>query len=211
MTLVAFDFDGTLSQADMSVLLGEEKDVASEIRGLAEQGLRGEVDFVESLRERVELVTGLPEHRVESAFDRIRLRKDVPELISELRRADVHVAIITGSFERGVKAALDREGIAVDTVVANRLLVEHNALTGDVEGSLVEGRKDEVLERLAIAEGIDLDQTIAIGDGATDLPMLQIAGTAIGFNPVPVVEPHCDKVVHSIRRLRLYFEQHGID
>jgi len=210
MTMIAFDFDGTCSKSDMSVLLGEEKDVVGEVRGLTEQGIRGEIDFETSLRERVELLAGLPERRVEAAFDRIRLRNDVPELVGELRRADVHVAIITGGFERGVEAALDRAGTAVDTVVANRLVVENNALTGEVEGPLVQGGKDEALERIAIGEGIDLAETIAVGDGATDLPMLKIAGTAIGFDPDPVVEPHCEEVFHSIRRLRLHFEQHGI-
>lgn len=210
MALIAFDFDGTLSQSDLSVLLGREMDLAGEVRGLAEQGLRGEIDFGTSLRERVKLLEGLPERRVDAAFERVRLRTSVPDLIGDLRRADVHVAIITGSFERGVEAALERADLTVDTLVANRLVIENDALTGEVEGPLVYARKDEALEQLAATEGISLDSTIAVGNGAADLPMLKIAGTAIGFDPVPVVEPHCDSVFHSIRQLRLYLEQHGM-
>ncbi len=210
MTLVAFDFDGTLTQSDLTVLLGREYDVAGEIRGLAEQGLRGEVDFATTLRQRVSLLEGMPETRVDAAFQRCKLRLGAADLISDLRQSDVSVAIITGSFERGVEAALDRAGVAVDHLVANRLVLENGAVTGDVEGPLLDGGKDHVLEELAIAEELDLGQTFAVGNGATDLPMLQIAGTAIGYDPEPLVEENCDVVVTSIRKLHLYFEQHDV-
>ncbi|WP_265109947.1 HAD family hydrolase [Halosolutus halophilus] len=210
MTLVAFDFDETLTQSDLSILLGREYDVASEMRGLLEQGLRDEIDFETSLRERVSLLEGMPERRVETAFDRCQLRDGAAELIADLRRSDVSVAIVTGSFDRGVETALDRAGVAVDHLVANRLVTENGALTGDVEGPLLDDRKDQPLGELAVAEGDNLDRTIAVGGGATDLPMLRAAGTAVGFDPVPVVEQHCDVVVPSMRKLRLYFEQHDI-
>jgi len=99
MTLVAFDFE-TLSQSDLSVLLGQEADVESEIRGLLEQGLRDEIDFATSLRQRVSLLEGMPADQVETAFERCQLRDAAAELIADLRRSDVSVAIITGSFER---------------------------------------------------------------------------------------------------------------
>lgn len=210
MTLVVFDFDGTLTQSDLTVLLGREYDVAGEIRGLAEQGLRGEVNFATTLRQRVSLLEGMPEMRVDAAFQRCKLRSGAADLISDLRQSDVSVAIITGSFERGVEAALDRAGVAVDHLVANRLVLENGAVTGDVEGPLLDGGKDHVLEELAIAEELDLGQTVAVGNGATDLPMLQIAGTAIGYDPEPLVEESCDVVVTSIRKLQLYFEQHDV-
>lgn len=210
MTLIAFDFDGTMSETDQGVLLGAEMDVASEVRGLAEQGLRGEISFPNSLHQRVKLVAGLPEAKVEAAFERIRLRPGMADLVSDLRRSEVHVAIITGSFERGVQMSLKRADLAVDSIVANQLVIENNALTGEVDGPLIESGKDEALERLVATEGIDLDQTIAVGNGATDLPMLKVAGTAIGFKPTSIVEQYCDAVVHSVRKLRLYFEQHDV-
>jgi phosphoserine phosphatase len=210
MTLVAFDFDGTLTQSDLTVLLGREYDVAGEIRGLAEQGLRGEVDFATTLRQRVSLLEGMPETRVTAAFERCKLRSGAAALIADLRRSDVCVAIITGTFGRGVEAALERAGVAVDHVVANRLVLENEAVTGDVEGPLLDREKDQALEELAITEGVDLGQTIAVGNGTTDLPMLRLAGTAIGFDPDPVVASYCDITATSVRKLRLYFEQHDI-
>jgi len=141
MTLVAFDFE-TLSQSDLSVLLGQEADVESEIRGLLEQGLRDEIDFATSLRQRVSLLEGMPADQVETAFERCQLRDGAAELIADLRRSDVSVAIITGSFERGVETALERADIAVDHLVANRLVLENGALTGEVDGPLLEDEKD---------------------------------------------------------------------
>lgn len=208
MTLVAFDFDGTLTQSDLTVLLGREYDVAGEIRGLAEQGIRGEVDFATTLRHRVSLLEGMPERRVDAAFQRCKLRSGAADLIADLNRSDVTVAVITGSFERGVETALERAEVAVDHLVANRLVFANGAVTGDVEGPLLDGRKDHVLEELAVAEEVDLGRTVAVGNGATDLPMLQVAGTAIGYDPEPLVEDHCDVVVTSMRKLRLYFDQH---
>lgn len=122
----------------------------------------------------------------------------------------MQVAVVTLGFERCVAAALDRAGVAVDHVVATRLVVANDALTGDVEGSLLDGRTDRALEELAATTGVDLSQTIAVGDDEMDLPMLRIAGTAVGFAPDPVVEQYCDVVVPSVRKLRLYFEQHDI-
>ncbi|AHZ24332.1 phosphoserine phosphatase SerB (plasmid) [Haloferax mediterranei ATCC 33500] len=210
MALVAFDFDGTLCQSDMTVLLGREYDVAGEIRGLAEQGIRGDVDFTTSLRQRVSLLEGMPESKVDAAFNRCKLRNGAAEMLSDLRQSGLSVAIITGSFERGVEAALQRAGVEVDHIIANNLVVKNGALTGAVEGPLLDRQKDHALEELALAEGLDLGQTIAVGNGSQDLPMLRIAGTAIGFAPEPVVEEYCDVVMTSIRELQLYFEQHNL-
>lgn len=210
MALVAFDFDGTLTQSDLTMLLGREHNVGGEIRGLAEQGYRGEVDFATTLRQRVSLLEGMPEARVDEAFERCKLRSGAADLLAELHRADVSVAIITGSFERGVETALERAGVTVDHVVANQLVLENGAVTGEVDGPLLDSGKDHALEELAIAEGLDLGQTVAVGNGATDLQMLQVAGTAIGFDPESVLESYCDVVVTSIPKLKLYFEQHGL-
>jgi phosphoserine phosphatase len=210
MSLVAFDFDGTLSQSDVTVLLGREYDVGNEVRGLAEQGLRGETAFATTLRQRASMLEGMPEERVEDALERCKLRQGAAEVIGDLRAADVPVAIITGSFERGVEAALERAGVTVDHIVANRLVLENGAVTGDVEGPLIDAGKDQALEELALAEDVGLGETIAAGNGATDLPMLRAAGTAIGFQPEPLVEDHCDVIATSIRKLHLYFEQHGL-
>ncbi|MFA9517391.1 HAD family hydrolase [Halopenitus sp. H-Gu1] len=210
MTLVALDFDGTLTQSNLSVLLGREYGVGGEVRGLVEQGLLGEVPFGQTLRQRVSLLEGMPKEQVDAAFERCTLRLGAADLIAELSRSDVSVAIISRSFERGIESALERADVTVDHVIANRLVFENEAVTGDVEGPLVDGQKDQAIEELAVSEGVDVGRTIAVGNGATDLPMLKMAGTAIGFEPEPVVEGYCDVVVTSIRELRLYFEQHAI-
>ncbi|AUX07895.1 phosphoserine phosphatase [Halalkaliarchaeum desulfuricum] len=210
MSFVVFDFDGTLSETDATVLLGREYGVGSEIRGLTEQGLRGEVEFERSLRQRAALLEGMPEREVEAAFERCKLREGAAELITALRRSGVTVAIVTGAPEDGVEAALERAGVAVDHLVANELPMENGALTGEIEGLLVDAGKDRALQELAAAEGVDAGEVIAVGNGAMDLPMLRAAGTAIGFQPEPLVEEYADEVVTSIRKLRLYFEQHGV-
>ncbi|MCU4750674.1 HAD family phosphatase [Halobacteria archaeon AArc-curdl1] len=210
MTLVAFDFDETLCQSDLSIALGREYDVENEMQGLRDQGVREEVDVETSLRHRVSLLEGMPMQQVETAFERCALREDAVEVLADLRRSDVPVAIVTRSFERGVEAVLDRADVAVDHLVANRLVVANDALTGEIEGPLVEGEKDQALVELAVAEETDLDRTFTVANGATDLPMLRTAGTAIGYDPEPVVEQYCDHVVTSMRKLHLYFDQHGI-
>jgi phosphoserine phosphatase len=207
--LVAFDFDGTLSTADQALLLAEEKGVPSEVASLTDRAANGDVSVEESLRERVQLLEGLPEPEAETAFDRVRLRSGASDLLADLGR-EHHVAIVTTGFERGVDHALDRAGVDVDTVVANRLPVENDALTGAVEGQLVDGSKDEALDRVAIAAGTAPEDAVAVGDDAPDLPMLQAAGRAIGFSPRPVVRPHCDRIVPSVERLRLHFEETNV-
>ena len=209
MTLVVFDFDGTLSESDLTVLLGQEYDVENEVQGLVDQSRTGEAAFADTLRQRIALLDGMPEERVEAAFERAKLRDGVADLLAALNRSDVTTAIVTGGIEDGVRAALDRAGVGVDHLVANRLVVENGAVAG-VEGPLLERGKDAVLEELVATADIDPSRTVAVGNDATDLPMLRLAGTAIGFEPEPLVEEACDVVVTSVRKLRLYFEQHGV-
>jgi len=110
-------------------------------RGLLEQGLRDEIDFATSLRQRVSLLEGMPADQVETAFERCQLRDGAAELIADLRRSDVSVAIITGSFERGVETALERADIAVDHLVANRLVLEKRGTDRRSRRSAARGRK----------------------------------------------------------------------
>ncbi|MES3516562.1 MAG: phosphoserine phosphatase SerB [Natronomonas sp.] len=208
--LVAFDFDGTLSDSEMTVLLGEAAGVAEEIDEITERAMNDEIGYAESLRNRAELLRGLPEEDVEAAFDRVELRPGAASVIGRLRDAGHHVAILTGGFDRGVAAALDREGATVDTIVANSLPMRNGKLTGGVEGPLIEGTKDDALEELAEDVGIDLSETIAVGDGANDLPMLEVAGLAVGYEPKPAVEPACETVVTSMSELERLFESRGL-
>ena len=199
--LIAFDFDGTLSDSEMTVLLGEEAGVADEIDEITERAMNDELSYAESLYARAELLDGLPQEQVEAAFDRVQLRPGAAEVIDALSEAGHHVAILTGGFDDGVAAALEREGVSVDTIVANSLPIRNGKLTGGAEGPLIEGTKDIALEDLAAAVGVEMDETVAIGDGANDLPMLEVAGLAIGYEPKPAVGPHCDVIVESMTDL----------
>ena len=222
MTLVAFDFDGTLSDSEMTVLLGDQNGSAGEMAAITERAMNDEIDYATSLRERAALLEGLPEEAAERAYARVELRPDAAPLLGALRGAGHHVAILTGGFERGVERALEREAIGVDTVVANRLPLEDlrdedatpdaegprpRALTGEVEGPLVEGTKDDALRALADELGTSTDDAVAVGDGANDLPMLEAAGFAVGYDPKPAVEPACDAVVTSMADLRALLEE----
>jgi len=207
MDLVAFDFDGTLSDSEMTVLLGEQYGVAAEMAAITERAMNDEIGYAESLRERASLLAGLPEATAQAAFDAVELRPGTARVIDALRAAGVTVAILTGGFERGVAAALARADAEVDHVVANRLPLADGELTGEVEGPLIEGTKDDALADLADELGVDLADTVAVGDGANDLPMLEVAGLAVGFEPKPAVEPACDTVVASMDELYALFEE----
>jgi phosphoserine phosphatase len=210
MRLVAFDFDGTLSDSEMTVLLGERTGVAGRMADITERAMNDELSYAESLRKRASLLEDLPESEADAAFDQVRLRSGAAEVIERLRDAGHHVAILTGGFERGVERALERDGIEVDTIVANRLPIENGRLTGGVEGPLITGTKDDALESLAGDLDIPLSRTIAVGDGANDLPMLEVAGLSVGYLPKPAVRPACDAVVSSMPRLAKLLESHSV-
>ncbi|WP_323677765.1 phosphoserine phosphatase SerB [Halorubellus sp. PRR65] len=210
MTLVAFDFDGTLSDSEMTVLLGDEYGVADKMADITQRAMNDEIGYAESLRQRAGLLDGLPEEAAERAWGNVRLRDGAADVIRALRDAGVTVAIFTGGFEKGVAAALEREGVDVDAIVANRLPVADGALTGSVEGDLIEGTKDDALKRYATERDVALADTVAVGDGANDLPMLEVAGLAVGFEPKPNVEPACDVTVASMDELRDVLEAEGV-
>jgi phosphoserine phosphatase len=210
MTLVAFDFDGTLSDSEMTVLLGERRGAAEEMAAITERAMNDELAYAESLRERVVLLEGLPLSEAEAAFERVALRPDAAAVVRALNEAGHTTAVLTGGFARGVERALAWEGVSVDAIVSNRLVDDGEALTGEVGGPLVEGTKDDALADLAAAHGIDLSDTVAVGDGANDRPMLRAAGLAVGFRPKPAVEPDCDDVVGDFAELRSLLVAEGL-
>jgi phosphoserine phosphatase len=210
MRLVAFDFDGTLSDSEMTVLLGEQCGVADRMADITERAMNDELSYAESLRERASLLEGLALSDAETAFGQVRLRPGAADLIARLNDAGHHTAILTGGFERGVERALDREDVTVDTVVANRLPADRGHLTGAVEGPLIDGTKDEALESLAADVDVPRSRTVAVGDGANDLPMLEVAGLSVGFLPKPAVRPACDVVVATMDRLGRVFVAQGL-
>ncbi|MFB6227892.1 MAG: phosphoserine phosphatase SerB [Halobacteriales archaeon] len=210
MTLVAFDFDGTLSDDEMIVLLGEKAGAAAEIADVTERAMDGELSYAESLRKRAGLLAGVTEPEATDAYDGVQLRDGTADLIGALDAADVETAILTGGFEAGVGSALRRHDVSVDHVVANRLPTAEGALTGDVEGPLIEGTKDDALTALADDVDIPMAETVAVGDGANDVPMLQAAGFAVGFRPKSGVAEHCDVVVETMAELESVLAGRGV-
>ncbi|MFB9810682.1 phosphoserine phosphatase SerB [Haloarcula sebkhae] len=208
--LVAFDFDGTLSDSEMTVLLGSQNGTAEDMADITERAMNDEIEYAESLRQRCALLEDLPDEKAQAAFDEVTLRPGAAEVIKALRDAGVYVAILTGGFERGVEAALETEGVEVDAIVANRLPVEDGTLTGEVRGPLISGTKDDAMEVVTAVTGEDRDTTVAVGDGANDLPMLEVANLAIGFDPKPAVAPSCDTSVETMDELHELLEAEEI-
>jgi len=210
MSLIAFDFDGTLSDSEMTVLLARHAGVADEVAEITERAMNDELSYAESLYQRAALLDGLDEDAVATAFDEVTLRPGAGELIERLQADGHHVAVLTGGFERGVERALAKEGVEADTIVANRLPMAGGKLTGDAEGPLIEGTKDDALADLAADLDVPMTETVAIGDGANDLPMLEVAGLAVGFAPKDAVRPVCDEVVKSMFRLGKVLEGRNV-
>ncbi|MFB6163046.1 MAG: phosphoserine phosphatase SerB [Halococcoides sp.] len=208
--LVAFDFDGTLSDSEMVVELADRQGRADEVADITRRAMNDEIAYAESLRQRCAVLEGLDLATAEAVFEDVRLRPGTADVLADLAGAGVRTAILTGGFERGVRGALSGAGTDVETVVANRLRDDGSRLTGAVEGPLIEGTKDDALDVLAAAEGVDLEATVAVGDGANDLPMLETAGLAIGFDPKPAVEPACDVVVDTMPELRDVLQDRGV-
>ncbi len=199
--LAAFDFDGTLSDDEMIILLAEQAGCRDEVVGITDRAMAGELSFPAALRERVALLEGLAESDAMTAFNQVALRPGAANVLRALNAAGVTTVILTGGFEIGVKRALDGAEVSVDEIVANQLTMVDGRLTGEVEGPLIEGSKADALAMVAEKHGVGLAETIAVGDGANDVPMLDAAGTAIGFNPKQAVIEHCDIVVATMDRL----------
>lgn len=193
----------------MIVLLGEQAGVGPEIEAVTRRAMNDEIAYGESLRRRVELLEGLGVEDVAAAFEQVDLRRGAADLLYRLDAAGHHTAILTGGFERGVRSALDRAGVSVDTIIANHLVVGDDRLTGEVDGPLIEGTKDTQFEGVASTLGEAAFPRVGVGDGANDIPMLEVADYAIGFQPKDVVRSVCDVVVDDITALVRVFENNG--
>lgn len=201
--LVALDFDGALAVSDPYVRLGDQAGTSADVAATLDRMAAGELDSEAGLRIVADHLEGLPEADAREAFDHVQLRDGAPALLSALHDAAHHVAIVSDAPEGAIRSHLEADTFDVDTVIANRLPTSEGALDGSIEGPLVGTRKDEALEQIATAEGLALEEAVAVGDDRRDLPMLQAAETGIAIDPVPVVEDQADLTVPSVERLRL--------
>ena len=184
--LFAFDMDSTLIQGEVIDELAKMAGVADKVVAITESAMRGEIEFQESFRRRVELLRGLSEQRVHELLGTIPLVEGAEQLIGTLKMLGYKTAILSGGFTFFARHLQQRLG--VDYVFANELDIVDGKVSGQVKTEIVDGpRKAELLRQIARKENISLEQVIAVGDGANDLPMLGIAGMGIAFRAKPIV------------------------
>ena len=185
--LFVFDMDSTLIQGEVIDELAKMAGVADRVVAVTASAMRGEIEFQESFRRRVALLAGLPEARTRELLDRIPLMEGAERLFRTLKARGAKTAILSGGFT--FFGAYLKEKLGVDYVFANELDVDADGyVTGAVRGQIVDGaRKAALLMEITSREGIRLEQVVAVGDGANDLPMLRLAGMGVAFHAKPIV------------------------
>ena len=195
--LVAFDMDSTLVEAEVINELAKAAGVGDEVSAITESAMRGELDFAESFRRRVALLKGLNSAALEEIASELKITEGAEHLIATLRAMGYKTAILSGGFTYFAHHL--QEQLGIDYVYANELDIVDGVVTGEVKGTIVDGRrKAQLLRQLAREQGIDLQQVIAVGDGANDLPMLSIAGLGIAFRAKPLVKKSAEQSISTL-------------
>ena len=198
--LLVMDVDSTLILEEGIDILGEKAGVGAKVADITERAMRGELDFEAALRERVGLLKGLQESIFDDVLAEIHSTPGAKELVDELHTRGIKVGLVSGGFHETVDVLADRLGI--DYVQANRLEVDNGQLTGRVLGFIVtKSVKLQKLQDWAVENDLAMSQTIAMGDGANDLPMIGAAGIGIAFCAKPLVR---QKAPYQINEKNLY-------
>jgi phosphoserine phosphatase len=192
--LVLMDVDSTLIQQEVIELLAAKAGVAAQVREITDAAMRGELDFAQSLQARVALLKGLPESVIAEVQEEISLTPGARTLIRTLQRLGHTVAVVTGGFIEVIEPLL--KDLGIDHYRANSLEISDGRLTGKTTGPVIDRQAKAVaLREFAFLAGVEMDQTIAIGDGANDLDMITAAGLGIAFNAKPAVRAAADSAV----------------
>jgi phosphoserine phosphatase len=195
--LICFDMDSTLIKTEVIDELADRAGVGEQVRAITEAAMRGEIDFSESFIQRIALLKGLDESVMREVAENLPIMDGAKRLMSILKKCGFKIAILSGGFSyfgNQLKKLFD-----VDYVYANELEIVDGKLTGRHLGDIVDGkRKAELLKLIAQVEKIDLQQVIAVGDGANDLPMLNLAGLGIAFHAKPKVKANAQQSISTI-------------
>jgi phosphoserine phosphatase len=195
--LVCFDMDSTLIEAEVIDELAIEAGVGEQVSKITESAMRGEIDFNESFRQRMALLKGLDEQVLQKVAERLKLTEGAERLFKILKKLGYKTAILSGGFDYFAKHLQNKLGI--DYIYANQLDIVEGKLSGKVVGEIVNGeRKAKLLKELAESEKINVEQVIAVGDGANDLPMLSVAGLGIAFRAKPLVKASAKQSISQL-------------
>ena len=195
--LICFDMDSTLVHTECIDELAERAGVGDQVRAITESAMRGEIDFTESFTRRVALLKGLDESVMEEIAQNLPFNEGLGRMMKILKMVGYKTAILSGGFTYFGKYLQQKFGF--DYVYANELEIEDGKLTGRYLGDVVDGRrKAELLKLLCQFEGINLEQAVAVGDGANDLPMLSLAGLGIAYHAKPKVRENARQSLSSV-------------
>lgn len=195
--LVVFDMDSTLIESEVIDELARAAGVGKEVAAVTERAMRGEIDFTGSLKLRVAYLKGLDERVLQQVASNLQLTEGAEKLISNLKALGFKTAILSGGFL--YFGQLLRARLGMDYVHANELEIRDGKLTGNVLGDIVDGnRKAQLLRQIAAMEKIRMEQVIAVGDGANDLPMLNAAGLGIAFRAKPIVRESAKQSISTL-------------
>lgn len=195
--LICFDMDSTLIETEVIDELAIRAGVGDQVKAITEAAMRGEIDFCESFRQRCALLKGLDVSVMQEIAENLPITEDVDRLMRILKKVGFKIAILSGGFT--YFGNFLKQKYNIDYVYANELEIENGKLTGNHVGDIVDGkRKAELLRLIAQVENVDIRQTVAVGDGANDLPMISIAGLGIAFHAKPKVKATAKQSISTI-------------
>ncbi|KAA0012583.1 phosphoserine phosphatase SerB [Billgrantia pellis] len=195
--LVCFDMDSTLIQAEVIDELARRHGVYEEVAAVTERAMRGELDFQQSFRERMAKLKGLDESVLVAIADELPLMDGLERLMKHLKRLGYRTVILSGGFTYFARHLQEKLGF--DEIHANELVIENGKVTGEVHEPILDaGRKADLLREIAAREGLAMEQTIAVGDGANDLKMLATAGLGIAFRAKPLVRSQARQSISTL-------------